>query len=70
MADFTPVRSSNIAGAAWDADAQELLIEFKNGSVYAYPDAGEAAYQDILAAASPGEYVNRWLKNQHYRRVS
>lgn len=62
--------STNVVRVAWSAEERELLIEFKNGSVYAYPDAGEAAFQDLLTAASPGSYVNRWLKNQHYRRVS
>ncbi len=71
MTEMHPVQNStNVASVGWHAEAQELLVEFRNGAVYAYPDAGESAYQDLLTAASPGSYVNRWLKNQHYRRVS
>jgi hypothetical protein len=70
MAEFQSVQSSNIDAVAWDADAQELLVRFKNGSTYALPDAGEAAYQDLLTSESPGSYYARWLKNQHARRVS
>ncbi len=71
MAEMHPVQNStNVTSVGWDADTRELLVEFRNGSVYAYPDAGESAYQDLLTASSPGSYVNRWLKNQHYRRIS
>jgi len=69
MAEMTPVRSSNVAAVGWDDDAQELLVEFKDGSTYAYPSAGNAAYQDLLEATSPGQYVNRWLKSQPHRKI-
>jgi hypothetical protein len=70
MVDMTPVRSSTVESVGWDADAQELVVEFKNGSRYVYPDAGQATYQDLLSSPSPGSYINRWLKNSHYRKRS
>jgi len=71
MADiqWTEVKSSNVAKVAYDSEADELLIEFRSGGVYAYPSAGEAAYQDLVNNPSPGSYVNRWLKGQPSRRV-
>lgn len=70
MVDMTPVRSSTVEAVGWDADTQELVVEFKNGSRYVYPDAGEGAYQDLLSSTSPGAYISRWLKNTHYRKIS
>jgi hypothetical protein len=63
------VKSSNVAKVAYDENADELLIEFRSGGIYAYPSAGEAAYQDLLYSTSPGQYVSRWLKGQPARRV-
>ncbi len=71
MADITwaELKSSNVGRVAYDSDNDELLIEFKSGSVYAYPSAGEAAYQDLLYSTSPGQYVSRWLRGQPSRKV-
>ena len=66
---WTEVKSTNVAKVAYDENADELLIEFRSGGVYAYPSAGEAAYQDLINNPSPGQYVNRWLKGQPSRRV-
>jgi len=66
---WTEVKSTNVAKVAYDENADELLIEFRSGGVYAYPSAGEAAYQDLVNNPSPGSYVNRWLKGQPSRRV-
>jgi len=66
---WTEVKSTNVAKVAYDENADELLIEFRSGGVYAYPSAGEAAYQDLVNNPSTGSYVNRWLKGQPSRRV-
>jgi len=63
------VKSSNVDKVAYDKDADELLITFKSGSVYGFPSAGEAAFQDIVNAPSPGGYVSRWLRGQPSRRI-
>jgi hypothetical protein len=70
MVDMTPVHSSTVEAVGWNAETGELVIEFKNGSRYVYPDAGEGAYNDLLTASSPGSYISRWLKNTHYRKVT
>jgi hypothetical protein len=67
--EWTDLKSSNVARAAYDSDADELLVEFKSGGIYAYPSAGEAAFQDLIYSTSPGGYVSRWLKGQPSRKV-
>jgi hypothetical protein len=69
MAEMREVRSSNVRAVGWDEDTGELLVEFRNGSLYSYPSAGESAYQDLLSDPSPGAYVARWLRNQPSRKV-
>lgn len=70
MTEMTPVRSSNVQSVGWDDGAQELVIEFKDGAVYGYPQAGRAAFEDMLTTSSPGAYVARWLKHQPHRKIS
>lgn len=67
--EWQEVSSSNVQRVAYDEDAGELLVEFKNGAVYAYSGQSESAYQDIITSPSPGAYVARWLRNQPARKV-
>ena len=68
--EWKDVSSSNVSRVGWDDEANELLVEFNSGSVYAYPDAGESAYQDLLTSTSPGGYVSRNLRRLPARKVS
>ena len=72
--EMQPVQSSDVLEVGWDEAAQELLVRFKDkngnpGSLYAYPSAGQGAYQDLLEATSPGQYVARWLRSQPHRKI-
>lgn len=68
--EWTAVRSSNVGRVGYDEDADELLIEFLSGAVYAYPNQGRSAYEDLASNPSPGQYVARWLRNAPSRRLS
>lgn len=68
MAEMTPVKSSNVAAVGYDEDARALLVEFHSGGTYAYDGADKTAYHDMLAASSPGQYFQRWVKNQYPTR--
>lgn len=70
MPEMIPVASSNVASVGYDEAARELHVEFRSGSTYVYSDVGRETYDDLLAAASPGSYIARWLKGAHqYRSV-
>lgn len=68
---FTQIpNSSNVEACGYDAERRELYVQFKNGATYAYEGCGESEYQGLLAADSPGRYVNEVLKgNYRTRRV-
>ena len=54
--------SSAIVRAAYDPAAATLDLWYRGGDRYRYFDVPEAVYEDLLAAPSAGEYVNREIK--------
>ena len=54
--------SSAIARAAYDAAAATLDLWYRGGDRYRYFEVPEAVYEDLLAAPSAGEFVNREIK--------
>jgi hypothetical protein len=61
--------SSNLAGCEYRESDQakgtdsELLIQFKNGRVYAYSNVPKEIYDGLLQADSPGKYFNAFVKS-------
>jgi len=60
LPDLTEVDSSNVAKVGWKE--QTLIIQFQNGSTYAYWGVKETIYQALIAAESKGKYVNQVIK--------
>ena len=56
------VKSSNINRVAYFPDALLLLLEFKGGSVYAYPQVPKPVYDGLLSAESKGRYFFKFIK--------
>jgi len=54
--------SSNVASAGYDAQTSTLEVEFLNGNIYQYFDVPEHIYEGLLAADSPGGYLNDTVK--------
>ena len=65
------VESSNIAAIGYDREAQRLLVQFTNGSVYSYSDVPVEVFDNFKAAESKGRYLNDYIKGVYnYERVS
>lgn len=58
-----PVSSSHISSIGYNGSA--LVVEFKNGSVYAYPGVTKQKYLEMLSASSPGLFLNEKIKPYH-----
>lgn len=43
-----PVKSSNIEAVGYDAETQELQVQFKGGSVYAYDSVPEEIHLELI----------------------
>ena len=54
--------SSAIARAAYDPAATTLDLWYRGGDRYRYFKVPEAIFDDLLAAPSAGEFVNREIK--------
>jgi len=63
MVDMQYVESSNVEQIGYDADAMELHVTFKKGSItYVYEAVPKELYEALLAAASIGSFLNREIK--------
>ncbi|WP_370932542.1 KTSC domain-containing protein [Amycolatopsis sp. cg13] len=57
-----PVESSVIRDVGYDAAKSVLEIGFRNGSVYRYHLVPARVHRALMAADSPGRYLNREIK--------
>ena len=60
-----PVASSVLRSVGYDASTAELELEFTSGDVYRYYAVPARVHRELLAADSPGAYVNRHIVD-HY----
>jgi len=63
--DRTPVSSSNIVSIGYDPDTSTLEVEFKGGAVYHYFNVPENIHVGLMAAASHGTYLNKYVKGTY-----
>jgi hypothetical protein len=65
-----PVASTNIAEIGYDEPSQTLEVQFTNGSVYQYYNVPQAVHEQLMQAASKGQYLAYQIKNVYpYSRV-
>lgn len=66
---MTPVKSSNIEAAGYDNDSGELIVEFKGGSKYFYPNVPEKLFQEFEKefdgedGRSAGKFFHREIRH-------
>jgi hypothetical protein len=46
--ELKPVKSSNIEAVGFDEETQELHVQFKGGTVYAYDSVPSEIHQELL----------------------
>lgn len=67
--EMIPVDSSNLLQIGYDANTQELHVEFMDGGRYVYQDVPESTFDELAQADSKGSYLNREIKpNYGFRR--
>ena len=66
--ELKPVTSSNIDKVGYDEEKQELQIEFKGGTIYAYDSVPDFEYRDLLDARSIGGYFHAKIKDKYVTR--
>jgi hypothetical protein len=69
--EYTPLASSNLAGAAYNPTERTLRIKFTNGAEYEYDAVPPDVFAGLFACASPGQYHAREIKGKFaYRKVN
>jgi hypothetical protein len=69
--DRTPLQSSAVVSAGYDADTQTLELEFSSGRVYRYEGVPQGTYDWLLRAPSKGAFVARMINDRYaYRDVT
>lgn len=61
----SPVGSTSIVAAGYDAGTRVLEIEYSTGNVYQYVDVPAEVYEWFLRARSKGGFVNRLIKDRY-----
>lgn len=56
--ELTPVKSSHVATIDYVASHRLLLVSYKDGSLYAWPDIGANEWGILQAQPSKGKWVN------------
>lgn len=66
------VDSSNVEYVGYDADKQQLYVQYKGGETYQYDGVEEAIWNGLRNADSKGSYLHWFIKinDYPYRRVS
>lgn len=70
MANWTQdVYSSNLKSVGYDADAQEMIVTFQKGGVYAYPGVTEEQALQLANAPSAGTMFHAEFKQLPFRKL-
>lgn len=62
---LTPMKSSMLNGQSYDPATGRLIVEFKNGTRYAYDGVPADKYEAFSGAASPGSFFAAKIRNNH-----
>ena len=57
MCNLTPVKSSNVAAIGYEAETATIVVEYRDGKVYRFPDQTPEAWAALQAAESKGRAV-------------
>ena len=64
------VDSSTILSIGYEPSSETLEIEFKNGGIYQYYNVPQTIYQQLMEAASKGQFFHTYIRNAFpYSRV-
>ncbi|MCE5327879.1 MAG: KTSC domain-containing protein [Planctomycetaceae bacterium] len=62
MVDMQSVESSNIQAIGYDEAAEELHVQFNNGTTYVYQKVPPELHASLMNAPSKGSFLNRQIK--------
>ena len=63
-----PVQSRALRSAGYDAESEELELEFHSGQVYRYERVPRSVYDWLLRAPNKGVFVTRQITGRYVER--
>lgn len=64
------ISSSNITSASYDTTSKDLLVIFKNGSIYEYKNFPWAQFTKFRMSESQGKFFTTEIKNNYpYKKI-
>ncbi len=60
---MTPLKSSTIASADYDAASETLTIVFKSGGIYEYKGVPLTVFRELTLAPSVGKYFHQNIRS-------
>lgn len=72
---FKPIMSSNLEAASYDPQTKELIVKFKNGTAYKYPDVPVKTYVEFentfdgANGKSAGKFFNAYIKHLPFEKI-
>jgi hypothetical protein len=64
-----PVQSRALRSIGYDAETEELQIEFQSGSAYAYQGVPPSVYEWLMRIPNKGVFVTRQIVGQYTERA-
>jgi hypothetical protein len=65
----TPTNDSKvIASVGYDRLTRTLEIEFRSGKAYSYAQVSAYVYEELIEAASPGQYFSYYIRDKYTTR--
>lgn len=65
LPDLTPVKSSMMAGYAYDPNTRDLVVQFNSGAAYRYSDVSAEKVEAMAGNKSIGAYFNAKISGKH-----
>lgn len=66
--NLQPVESSNIEAVGFNQELG-IVVRFRNGSTYAYPDGTNAELTEFLNSPSKGRWFHKNLRSRPFRKL-
>ena len=65
------IQSSNLKGATYNTETEDLTVTFNNGSIYIYDKVPWSKFTKLRMSESQGKFFNENIaKNHKYRKSS
>ena len=63
--DMVNLESTSLASAAYDRSCQQLRLDFRDGSCYAYLNVPPQIFHALRMAPSKGSFFNRSIRGRY-----